>query len=110
MRLDDGQTIAARITAESLDLLDLSVGLEVLALFKATAVKIHTGQANATSGNRLAGRVARRSTARPGAQMSLELGAGLRLAGFGNDHATLRLRTPAFATFDESAVIIARIA
>lgn len=107
IRLPDGQTIAARITAESRDLLGLARGTEVIALFKATAVTVVCESAQAPELNRLAGHVIRRVGSRSGAQLSMALGAGLQLAGFGAPDRSWRARDPAMAVFDESTVIVA---
>jgi molybdate transport system regulatory protein len=107
IRLPDGQTIAARITAESRDLLGLARGTEVIALFKATAVTVVCESSQAPELNRLAGHVIQRVGSRSGAQLSMALGAGLRLAGFGAPDRSWRARDPAMAVFDESTVIVA---
>jgi molybdate transport system regulatory protein len=107
LALGDGQSLAARITRESAQLLALRAGQPVLALFKATAVAI-TAQAGPAPGrNRLQGRISRASRAAGGGEFALALPAGLQLVGFAEGGSGLRLRGEAVASLDEAAVVIA---
>jgi molybdate transport system regulatory protein len=89
-----GDRLASSITAESAELLGLHPGLPVLALFKATAMRVEAAAEAAVSAdltppgeppdngdNRLAGTVAR-PPAEAGGELSLALASGERITGF----------------------------
>jgi molybdate transport system regulatory protein len=106
LSLADGQRLASRITLESLQLLGLAPGLSVLVMFKATAVTVAPRIVALAGVNLLHGKVARRSTGSAAAEVSLQLAPGLALIGFAEPDSGLKLRQPAMATIEESAVVI----
>jgi molybdate transport system regulatory protein len=105
LSLADCQDINARITLESLELLDLTVGMQALALFKATAVRIAPQIVAIGQINLLRGKVSRRSGTAL-AEVAIQLSRGLALVGFAEAGTTLRLRQAAMAAIDERAVVI----
>lgn len=112
MRLGPGADITARITQESAELLGLREGLPVIALCKATAVRIDRADAVVPSeigsdGNRLTGIVTRVLRNESGDEISVVLEGGLQLFGFAPGGVGLRVRSRAAATVDESAVVVA---
>jgi len=107
LRLADGDTVHARITRESVQLLGLAPGLAVLALCKATAVQVAREIAPAPARNRLTGTVTRSSRAASGGEVGLRLGSGVQLVGFAAAGHRLRTGQPAMASVDESGVVIA---
>lgn len=112
LALGEGAQLAALVTRESAELLDLSPGLALLALCKATAVHIVPANAAdaegpATAGNRLTGRVARVARGHARDEMVLTLGDGQQLVGFCLRPNRLRAGGRALALLDESAVVLA---
>jgi molybdate transport system regulatory protein len=116
MQLGDGGaggSIAARITQESAELLGLATGMTVIALCKATAVRVARFDATTapatrrTSGNRLAGNVASALRGESGDEVAVAIAGGLQLVGFAPAGSGLRVRQRATATVDESAVVVA---
>jgi molybdate transport system regulatory protein len=99
--------LAARITRESAQLLALAPGLPVLALCKATAVRVGGAITRADGRNLLRGVVTRTSRAAGGGEVALALEAGLQLVGFAGPGHGLKLRAPAMASVDETAVVVA---
>jgi len=104
LALADGAQLAARITAESAQLLQLARGQQVVALCKATAVEVR-GQADAQRANVLHGTVTRAS--RGAGEIALALAGGLQLVGFAAAGHGLRAGAAACAHMDASAVVIA---
>jgi len=108
LHLSDGTPLAARITRESAELLGLTVGQEVLALAKATAVAVMSTEAARTaSGNYLDGTVARQARDLSGNEIVLTLTCGLQLVGFAAPGLQLRKGQAAIAVFDFAAVVLA---
>ncbi|MFO6421394.1 TOBE domain-containing protein [Hylemonella sp. W303a] len=122
----DGETpmaLHARITRESAQLLGLRPGLPVLALCKATAVRVTARPASARGGvrdeladaiNRLTGVVMRASRAAAGGEVSLRLSSepgvsGPSIVGFAAAGHGLRTGQTAYIGLDESAVVIAAV-
>ena len=106
LALADGTVLASRITRESAQLLALAPGLPVLALCKATGVKI-AGEASTADGrNLLTGHVTRASRT-TGGEVALQLAGGLQLVGFAAADSTLSVRSAAVAIVDEAAVVLA---
>lgn len=107
--LDNGQSLTSRITRESAQLLGLRTGLPVLALCKATAIRVSaplpTDEASAT--NRLTGQVTRVPAASRAGEVSLQLAPGLHLVGFADAGHGLRKSVSAQAVLDLAAVVIA---
>ena len=107
-----GGAIAARITQESAELLGLNTGMTVIALCKATAVRVARFASRASTGrpatgNRLAGSVASALRGEGGDEIAVALEGGLQLVGFAPAGSGLRVRQRATATVDESAVVVA---
>ena len=104
-------TMAARITQESAELLGLAQGMPVVALCKATAVRVApaAGAAalGATPGNQLQGPVMAIAPGASGDEVTLGLGGGVQLVGFAAAGCGLRTGQPAWAVVDETAVVIA---
>lgn len=131
MRLDGhrtepaGDRIAARITRESAELLGLCPGLPVIALCKATAVRVERLASGkpATRGpslpepasspddppglNRLEGTVASATRGEGGDELAVVLAGGLQLIGFTPAGAGLRSRQRVRASIDEAALVVA---
>ncbi len=106
LELPDGQRLSARITNESLELLDLKVGMPVLALCKATAVTIAPTIVAMGEVNVLRGQVAKRFGLKRDGQLSLALAQGVHISGFADPQAELRVKHPAMAAIAESALVI----
>lgn len=112
MRFGPVAAITARITQESAQLLGLREGLPVIALCKATAVRIERGDAagrleRSADGNRLTGSVTRVLRNESGDEISVALEGGLQLVGFAPGGVGLRVRHRVTATVDESSVVVA---
>lgn len=107
----DGGHIAAHITQESAELLGLHEGLPVLALCKATAVRVERADAvpaaAPTTGNRLDGVVTGVRRGAGGDEIAVALGAGLQLVGFAPRDVALRTRQRVAVAVDEAAVVVA---
>ena len=106
LALADGQQLASRITLESLELLSLEPGQQVLAMFKATAVTLAPTIVAVGEVNVLHGKVARRGAAAAGVEVSLQITPGLGLVGFADPQSPLKLRQTAMAAFEQNAVVI----
>ncbi len=106
--LGDGSTLVSRITRESAELLGLAVGVEVLALAKATAVAIAAApNQTASQPNQLHGTVARLARSTAGDEVVLTLAGGLQMVGFAAPGLPLRVGQAAVAQFDDAAVVLA---
>lgn len=105
--LADDTPLFSRITKESAELLGLYPNQKVLALCKATAVRVSQEGAPSEGGNFLFGRAKRVSRAVAGGEVSLELGSGMQLVGFAGPESGLRIGSRAMAHVDASAVVIA---
>lgn len=103
--LPDGSALYARITRESVQLLGLAPGLEVLALCKATAVRVAERIDAAATGNVLSGEVVRASRSASGGEVTLRLASGVQLVGFAAGGA-LRAGRQAMASVEEASVVI----
>lgn len=106
--LPDGQSLSARITRESAQLLGLKSGLAVLALCKATAVTVAPWIEARAGVSLLGGTVARLSAGRGAREVSLLMPSGLFVIGFAEIDARLKRRQPAMAAIEESAVVLGR--
>lgn len=106
LELPDGQTLIARITSESVQLLGLCKGLPVLALCKAAAVTVAPVIVAIGGVNLLSGRVTRRIGPKADRQWSLSLSPSLQIVGFVGSDVQLAARQSAMAAIDESAVVI----
>jgi molybdate transport system regulatory protein len=108
--LGDEESVVARITRESVQLLGLKPGMAVLALCKATAVQVAKYIAPSPTRNLLHGAVTRSSRAATGGEVALRLASGVQLVGFASAGHSLRSRQPCMAGVDESGVVIASAA
>jgi molybdate transport system regulatory protein len=110
MVLADGAELASLVTRESAELLGLEPGLAVLALCKATAVRVTAEGASAPPGDQLNGLVGRALRLSRGVQrdeVAVAVAGGLRLVGFAARPNRLRAGSHVTAWVDESAVVIA---
>lgn len=106
LKLADDQTLTSRITHESQQLLGLKTGMQVLAMFKATAVTVAPTIVGMGATNLLQGVISRASSTQLQREVSLQLKPGLSLVGFSESDPALKLRQKAMAAIDESAVVI----
>lgn len=100
-------SVVSRVTRESVQLLDLQPGQAVLALCKATAVRVARQLAPCEGHNLLAGRVTRMDVSTTGGEASLQLVGGLHLVGFADPGHELQTGEQAVACVEESALVIA---
>ena len=109
LKLGDDAAVTARITRESTELLGLVVGMEVVALCKATAVKVRRAAvAPGSAGilNRINGRVTSVERGTAGDEVSLALVGGGQLVGFADAGSGLRARGKVTAEIDEAALVV----
>ena len=109
LRMTDGDAVFSRITRESVQLLGLRPGLDILALCKATAVEMARDIAPVPGRNSLQGNVTHSPRAGNGGEVSLRLGSGVQLIGFAAPGHGLRNGQPGMASVDESGVVIATL-
>lgn len=103
----DGE-LAARITRESAELLGLAPGLGLLALCKATAVRVRAHVPPASAGvNLLHGKVLTLSRGSGHDEITLTLASGQQLVGFAPRPNRLRAGSRVVAEMDESAWVLA---
>ncbi len=107
LTLAHGERLFARITRESVQLLDLSRGKAVLALCKATAVQVAARIEPAESRNLLHATVVRAPRARIGGEVSLRLADNLSMVGFAPASEVLVAGQAVLASVDEAGVVIA---
>ena len=112
LQLAEGATLVARITRASAELLGLKKNLPVLALFKATAVRIMVGclslvNEKFATQETLFGQVMRINRGTAGDEVSLQLDSGFQLVGFAPAASGIRSKTAISALVGESAVVIA---
>ncbi|MFZ4285194.1 TOBE domain-containing protein [Variovorax sp. HJSM1_2] len=105
LQLAGDDWLVARITQASAELLALQPGQGVLALAKATALRV-AGLASQAE-NSLPCRVSRVSRDAAGDEVSVELAGGIQLVGFAASGNGLRARSRAWVSLDASAVVIA---
>ena len=102
--------ITARITTESAELLGLQPGLPVLALCKATAVRVLALQAGAIdSRNFWQGQVSRVAAGAVGDEVSATLEAGVQMVGFTAAGSGLLPYERVGLTVEETAVVLALV-
>ncbi|MDO5692775.1 MAG: LysR family transcriptional regulator [Pseudomonadota bacterium] len=109
LALPDGGELAALITRESAELLGLGEGLPLLALCKATAVRVLPA-ADAAAGqgvNHLPGRALRISRGVQRDEVTVTLPSAQQLTGFAARPNRLRAGSAVQACVDESAVVLA---
>lgn len=111
LALADGSVLVSRITRESAELLGLAANTPVLALAKATAVKVAAHDAArpspADAANRLVGVVNRIARASSGDEVVITLPGGLNMVGFALPGLRLAKGDFAEVVLDESAVVLA---
>ncbi len=107
--LPEGGEMTSLITRESAQLLGLAPGLDLLALCKATAVRIGPwgDDASPADANRLPGRVLRAARGTRHDELTLTLAGGLQLVGFAAHPNRLRAGSRAQAQVEPSAVVLA---
>jgi len=102
-----GQQLTSRVTAESAELLGLQEGVAVIALCKATAVRVVRASAAADGANTLLGKATRVAHGDAGDEVAVQLAGGLSLVGFAQAGSGLRAGSRAACSFDDSAVVVA---
>lgn len=107
LELPGGGRLVSRITRESAQLLQLHRGLHVLALCKATAVRVAAQIGPAASRNVLVGTVGRVSRSAQGGEVALQLPGGVSLVGFAEPGQALKRSQQAMASIDETGVVVA---
>ena len=109
LALPEGGEMTSLITRESAQLLGLVPGLDLLALCKATAVRIGPwgDDASPADANRLPGRVLRAARGTRHDELTLTLAGGLQLVGFAAHPNRLRAGSRAQAQVEPSAVVLA---
>lgn len=105
--LGEGLRIAARITQESAQLLGLTPGMRVLALCKATGVKVGLRLKAREGRNLIDGKVTRVSRSLQGGEVSIQTRTGHQWVGFAAPHSGLQTGMTVCATVEESGVVIA---
>lgn len=107
--------LASRITRESAELLGLQPGVPVLALCKATAVRVERGgrlalasaPANPPGSHRLPAKATRVVRGALGDEVSAELAGGLQMVGFAAPGSGLRAGSPVVLVIEDNAVVLA---
>lgn len=107
LRLADGTALVSRITKASAELLGLKKQQAVLALCKATAVRVTLQDTVRAGSQHLSGQAQRISRGASGDEVSLLLDAGLQLVGFAAPGSGITSKTRVSALIDESSVVIA---
>ena len=107
IELSHGATLVSRITGESAQLLGLQVGMNALALCKATAVSMGASLEGAAGLNLVHGKVSSAPASAQDTETSLQLTPGLNLIGFCIAAQLLSPGQAATAAVDESAIVIA---
>ena len=105
--LASGAAIYSRITRESAELLGLKPGATVLALFKATGVKVAAKIPARDGYNLLLGQVSQVAAFADDREIGMALSPELRLTGFAEHGAQLAEGDAAMASIEESGVVIA---
>lgn len=111
LRLDDAHELVAVITRESAETLELSLGMDVVALVKASAVLLLTDDAIRTSArNQLRGVVSRVMPGPVNAEVTIELPGGKSVTSVVTqasvDTLEIEVGQPACAVFKSSSVIL----
>ena len=111
LRVGEGAVLYARLTRESVELLGLQPGLGVIALCKATSVRVtrltSVPAAAEVPVNQLHGKVTSIERGPQGDEVTLELPAGGRIIGFADSGSGLRARQHGLVEVDESVVVVA---
>ncbi|MEB0058142.1 MULTISPECIES: TOBE domain-containing protein [unclassified Variovorax] len=110
LQLGNDAAVTARITRESTELLGLVVGIRVVALCKATAVRVCRADdavPAAHPSNRIDGRVTSMERGESGDEVSLVFSGGVQLVGFAGTGSGLRVRGRVTAEIDEASLVVA---
>ena len=110
LRVAGGPELVARITAESAELLGLATGLEVLALCKATAVRVQRRDAAGTASgavNVLHGKALRVARSDAADEVAVGLPGAQSLVGFAAPGSGLRTGSAVQLQVEASAIVIA---
>lgn len=105
--LGGNNMLAARITQESVQLLGLRTGMQVLALCKATAVTMAQQHTPREGSNVIQGQVTRIANTQRGGELSIQLTSGQQLVGFAQAQHGLKVGMTVSAMVQESGVVIA---
>ncbi|HZF80245.1 MAG TPA: TOBE domain-containing protein [Rubrivivax sp.] len=109
LQLAGGGVLHARITQESAQLLQIERGLSILALCKATAVRVAPTIARSESINLVQGTVTRASRSSRGGEVAVQLGGGVSLVGFCQPGPPLCAGRAVMASVEESRVVLAAV-
>ena len=114
LRMDGGTELIAVITREAVEILDLTIGSEVVALVKSSSVMIQTDEALRTSArNQLWGVISRVQSGPVNAQLTIDIGAGKSVSAVVTVEAAraldLVVGRRAAAVFKASSVILSVI-
>jgi molybdate transport system regulatory protein len=104
--LVDGSALHARITRESVELLGLEPGREVLALCKATAVRVADCIEASAADNVMTGEIVRAGRSASDGEVTLRLASGVQLVGFAAAGGAFKAGRPAMASIDEASVVV----
>ena len=112
LRIGEAQTVSARITRESVELLGLVPGQRVIVLCKATAVSVVRVEPSSKTKrppavNQLEGKAANVERGDQGDEVSLALAGGGQLVGFATPGSAIHVRHRVIARIDEAALVIA---
>ncbi len=106
LRIDEQNTLKASLTLESAQLMELREGMEVLALFKATAIDVERHIHHESRENILTGTVVRCARRDRGGELSLRLAGGITVVGFCHPHHGLHPGDMAEAYISQQAIAI----
>jgi molybdate transport system regulatory protein len=106
LRIDEQNTLKASLTLESAQLMELREGLEVLALFKATAIDVERSIHHESRENILSGTVVRCARKDRGGEVTLRLSGGLTVVGFCRPRHGLHPGETAEAFISQQAIAI----
>lgn len=106
--LPDGQAIYSHITRISAQLLGLAAGVEVLALCKATAIRVIEDGSDLAGHNAIAGKVSR-APRRAGGELALRIAGGIQLVGFADAGYRPKAGQKVDALYDASSIVIAAV-
>ncbi|MEI6028597.1 MAG: TOBE domain-containing protein [Betaproteobacteria bacterium] len=108
LEIAGGVLLHSKITRESAQLLQLRPGLGVLALCKATAVRVAPQIDPTESLNLLSGTISRASRSVHGGEVTLQLQGSVSLVGLPEQGHHFKAGQPAVASVEESGVVVAR--
>jgi molybdate transport system regulatory protein len=107
--IGNNQQIESQITSTSLQLLNLQIGQQILALFKATGVQIidKLPSKNSAKVNVLEGVVAKKTKTGKDTETSIKLEGNQLIVGFANFNSSIKQGMRCYALVDGSSVVIA---